>query len=70
MWTAIGLICGFACLIGIVTILSFKYGSKAAKLEVLKHEAKERARANKIMDTVRSMSADDVCARLQNLSDK
>jgi flagellar motility protein MotE (MotC chaperone) len=70
MWTAIGLICGFACLIGIVILLSFKYGSKAAKLEVLKHEAKERARANKIMDTVRSMSDDDVRARLQNLSDK
>lgn len=70
MWTAIGLICGFACLIGIVILLSFKYGSKAAKLEVLKHEAKERARANKIMDTVRSLSADDVCHRLRNLSDK
>lgn len=70
MWTSVGLIGGFCCLIGIVAILSFKYGSKAAKLEATIAEAKERARANKIVDTVRNMSADDVCNRLQKLSDK
>lgn len=70
MWTAIGLIGGFSCLIWAVVYLAAKNGSKAAQIEVLKAEAKERSRANKIMDTVRSLSADDVRNRLQNLSDK
>ena len=70
MWTAIGLICGFVCLLLAVIVLTKKVATKQAELESLISEAKERKRANKIMDTVRSMSADDVCNRLQNLSDK
>lgn len=70
MWTSVGLIGGFCCLIGIVAILSFKYGSKAAQLEATIAEAKERNRASKIMDSVRNMSADDVRNKLNNLNKK
>lgn len=70
MWSAIGLICGFVCLVGIAITLAVKYGSKSAKLEILNEEAKERKRASKIMDSVRNLSADDVRNRLHKLSDK
>lgn len=70
MWISVGLICIYGLLLGAVFVLARKNGSKAAQLEALKAEVKERQRANKIMDNVRNMSADDVRRRLQNLSDK
>ena len=70
MWLTIGLIGGFGLLLLAVIALARSGGSKQAKLEAALEEAKERKRANKIMDSVRNMSIDDVRARLQNLSDK
>lgn len=63
-----------AGLFSVVVYLANKNGSKAAQLEVMKQElkkqAEERYHANKIMDNVRNMSADDVRSRLQDLSSK
>ena len=70
MWLTIGLIGGFGLLLLAVIALARSGGSKQAKLEASLEEAKERKRANKIMDSVRNMSDADVRRRLQNLSDK
>ena len=70
MWLTIWLIGGFGLLLLAVIALARSGGSKQAKLEAAIEEAKERNRANKIMDNVRNMSADDVRNRLQKLSDK
>lgn len=70
MWVCIGLIFGFVCLLAAVIALARSGGSKAAKLEALNAEARQRRFYNEQMDTVRNMSADDVRRRLQNLTDK
>lgn len=69
MWVCIGLIFGFVCLLAAVIALARSGGSKAAQIEAIKSEIRERQRGNKIMDTVRNMSDDDVRERLQNRTD-
>ena len=72
MWTAIACIAGFGGLLWAVIALSKNYGRAAAQAELLKAEAqraaKEQERANKIIDRVDRMSADDVRKRLRDLS--
>lgn len=72
MWTAIACIAGFGGLLWAVIALSKNYGRAAAQAELLKAEAqraaKEQERANKIIDRVDRMSADDVRKRLRELS--
>lgn len=72
MWTAIACTLGFGALLWAVIALSKNYGRAAAQAELLKAEAKraakEQERANKIIDSVDRMSADDVRQRLRNLS--
>ena len=72
MWTAIACILGFGGLLWAVIALSKNYGRAAAQAELLKAEAqraaKEQERANKIIDRVDRMSADDVRKRLRELS--
>ena len=74
MWTAIACVVGFGGLLWAVIALSKNYGRAAAQTEALKAEAqraaKEQERANKIIDSVDRMSADDVRKRLRCLSDK
>ena len=69
MWVCIGLIFGFVCLLAAVIALARSGGSKAAQIETIKSEIRERQRGNKIMDTVRNMPATDVRERLQNRTD-
>ena len=56
----------------VALFLSRKEGNKAAQLEALKKELKQRAeeqeRANKITDNVNAMSDDDVRKRLSDIS--
>lgn len=72
MWTAIACIAGFGGLLWAVIALSKNYGRAAAQTEALKAEAarnaKEQERANKIIDRVDRMSADDVRQRLRDIS--
>ena len=72
MWTAIACIAGFGGLLWAVIALSKNYGRAAAQTEALKAEAqraaKEQERANKIIDSVDRMSADDVRKRLRDIS--
>ena len=72
MWTALACVLGFGGLLWAVIALSKNYGRAAAQAELLKAEAqrtaREQERANKIMDSVDRMSADDVRERLRNLS--
>lgn len=74
MWTAIACVVGFGGLLWAVIALSKNYGRAAAQTEALKAEAqraaKEQERANKIIDSVERMSADDVRQRLQNVGRK
>lgn len=74
MWTAIGLTCGFVCLIVAVIAMASKSGSRAAQLDSLKAEikktAEERARANKIITGVANLPVDDVRRRLQDTRHK
>lgn len=55
----------------VALLLSRREGSKAAQLEALKKELKQRAeeqeRAQKITDNVNNMPSNDVRDRLQNL---
>ena len=69
MWVCIGLIFGFVCLLAAVIALARSGGSKAAKLEALNAEARQRRFYNEQMDTVRNMPATDVRERLQNRTD-
>ena len=69
MWPLFGLICAFCLLLTAVIVLSVKIGSKNAELEVLIEAAKERNRANKIIDNVRHMAHADVRERLQDTHD-
>ena len=72
MWTAIACVVGFGGLLWAVIAMSKNYGRAAAQTEALKAEAKraakEQERANKIIDSVGRMSADDVRKRLRDLS--
>ena len=72
MWTAIACTLGFGGLLWAVIAMSKNYGRAAAQTEALKAEAKraakEQERANKIIDSVGRMSADDVRKRLRDLS--
>lgn len=72
MWTAIACALGFGALLWAVIAQSKNYGRAAAQTEALKAEAarnaKEQERANKIIDRVDRMSADDVRKRLRDLS--
>ena len=72
MWTAIACVVGFGGLLWAVIALSKNYGRAAAQTEALKAEAqrvaKEQERANKIIDSVDRMSADDVRKRLRDIS--
>ena len=69
MWLCIGLIIGFICLLLAVIALARSGGSKAAKLEALNAEARQKRFYNEQMDTVRNMPATDVRERLQNRTD-
>ena len=60
----------FCALIYVVIKLSVENGRKAAKLENLEREAKERQRASEIMDNVRRMDSATVRERLQDVSKK
>ena len=71
MTTQLILIGGFALLLGVVVLLASKSGSKAAQLESLKAEIKKQAeaqaRAQKILNNVSNMPADNVRKRLQDV---
>lgn len=73
LWQIVAILGGCG-LLGVALWLASKNGSKAAQIEALKAElrkqAKEQARENKIIDSVRNMSSDDVRKRLQNISGK
>lgn len=69
MWVFVGLIIGFICLLLAVIALARSGGSKAAKLEALNAEARQKRFYNEQMDTVRNMPATDVRERLQNRTD-
>lgn len=74
MWTHVILIGGFLSLLGLVVLLASKSGSKAAQLENLKTEIKKQAeaqaRAQRILNHVANIPADDVRKRLQDVSSK
>lgn len=71
MTTQLILIGGLALLLGVVVLLASKEGSKSAQLENLKAEIKKQAeaqaRAQRILNYVANMPADDVRKRLQNI---
>ena len=58
----------------VVIVLAGKNGRKTAQLEALKatlkKQAQEQARANKIMDNVRTMPHDNVRKRLHDIANK
>lgn len=74
MWMEIGAILGCGCLFAFTVYLSAKYGSKQAQLENLKAEirrqAEEQARANKIVDSVRSFDDNTVRQRLHEIANR
>ena len=57
---------------GLALYFARKSGYKSAEIDILKeqikNDAKERERANQIIDNVRRMSNDNVSERLQNIS--
>lgn len=69
----IAILCGGG-LLGLALILASKNGSKSAQLEALKAElkkqAEEQARAQRIIDNVNYLSADDARRRLHNVANK
>ena len=74
MWIYLVMILVFGSLFSVAIVMASKNGSKAAQLESLKAElkkqAEEQARENRVIDSVRNMSSDDVRKRLQNISSK
>lgn len=70
MWTAIGLTLAFICLLLVVTSLAKKYGEASKETDMRKYElermAKEQARANKIINTVRNAGPDASRQWMQN----
>lgn len=57
---------------GLALFFARKSGYKSAESDILKeqikNDAKEKQRANKIIDNVRRMSDDDVSERLRNIT--
>lgn len=74
MTAVLGIILALGLVLAVTAALANKGGNQAAKLEAMRAEMRrqkvERENANKIMDRVRNMPADDVRQRLQNLSGK
>lgn len=74
MWMQIGAILGCACLFVFTIYLATKYGSKQAQLENIKAEirrqAQEQARANEIIDNVRSFDEHTIRQRLHKIANK
>lgn len=66
----LGALVAFCALLYAVIKLSVENGRKAAKLDNLEREAKERQRASEIMDNVRRMDSATVRERLQDVSKK
>lgn len=73
IWQLLALLGGFGAFITALW-LAGKNGSKAAQLEALKAEikkqAEEQARAQRIIDNVNSLSADDARKRLHDVANK
>lgn len=68
MWNVVCTICTFVCLL-LAVIYAVKAGTKKqAELERLLEQAEERKNANKIIDNVRNMAADDVYDRLSDIN--
>lgn len=63
----------FAAILAVLLAVVKNNGKKAEQLramrETAEREAKERARANEIVDNVRAMPDDDVRARLRKISE-
>ena len=74
MWIYFVAILAFGSLLSVVVLLASKNGNRAAQLENLKAElrknAEEQARAQKITDSVYSLSADDARKRLHDVASK
>lgn len=73
LWQFIAILCGGG-LLAVALFLASKNGSKSAQLEALKAElrkqAEEQARAQRIIDNVNSLSADDARRRLHEIANK
>lgn len=73
LWQIIAILCGGG-LLAVCLWLASKNGSKAAQLEALKSELKKQAeeqrRAQRIIDNVYAMSADDARRRLHNVANR
>lgn len=63
----------FVAIIAVLLAVARNNGKKAERLRAMKEsaerEAKERAKANEVVDNVRNMSNDDVRARLRKVSE-
>lgn len=72
MWLYILLIVAYCSLFGTIIFLARREGSKSAKLAALKKEvadrAKEQAKANEIIDSVRNFDEHTVRDRLHNIT--
>ena len=69
MWQLTGGILAL-CFLSLLVYFIRAEGKKAERLEALKKEAKERARAQRITNNVNAMSADDARRRLHDLANK
>ena len=73
METQISLIAVFAAILGALLAIVRKNGKQAERLramrETAEREARERAKANEIIDNVRNMDDDDVRDRLRRISE-
>lgn len=74
MQLALILLVCFSAMFGVALLLSRREGSKAAQLKALKAElekrAKEQAKANEIIDSVRNMDEHTVRNRLHEIANK
>ena len=74
MWLAIGLTGALCFLFGLTIWLARKEGSKEAQLQAAlaqqRKDQEEQQRANKITDSVYSMSSDDARRRLHDVANK
>lgn len=72
MWIEFLAIFGFGLLLTVLVVLASKNGSKAAQLEALKAEIrqryKEQERAKKLAHSVDNMDDDDVRNRLRGIA--
>ena len=73
LWHLVAVLCGGG-LLGVALVLASKNGSKSARLEALKAElkkqAEEQTRANRIIDKVNALSADDARRRLHEIANQ